>query len=126
MGFRMNVCREIDRNNYKYWRGNDHKLYGYYAFEDVAKSFVYISKFMKEQWEEFKDETYDDPRDRYDYICYVGATDDVVLSEEAFEKFASLYLADVAKNKPEETFKNVCSYMISLAMLPGDKVIWWS
>lgn len=115
MGFRMNIKH-----------GNDHKLYGYYSFEDIAKSFVYISKFMKAQWEDLNYAIYDDPREIYYYICTVGDTDAVVLLEEAFEKFASLYLADVAKNKPEETFKNVCSYMISLAMLPGNKVIWWS
>ena len=125
MGFRMNVCREIDRQDYNRWHGDDHKLYGYFSFEDVAKSFIYISRFMKAQWEDLKDTIYDDPRDIYGYICCVGCTDDLILSEEEFEKFASLYLADIAKNTSEETFNFVCSYMIPLAMLPDNKVIWW-
>ena len=59
MGFRMN----IKHGDEEY--GDDHKLYGYYAFEDVEKSFLYISKFMKAQWEELNYEIYDDPREIY-------------------------------------------------------------
>lgn len=120
MGFRMYV----KHNDQEY--GNDHKLYGYYSFEDVAKSFVYISRFMKAQWENLNYATYDDPREVYDYICYIGATDDLVLSEEEFKEFADLYLKDVFKNKPIETFQAVNEYMTNLIHAPGNKVIWWA
>lgn len=127
MGFRMSVCREIDRNkDYNRWYGDDHKLYGYYSFEDVAKSFVYISRFMKTQWKDLKDTIYDDPREIYNYICYVGATDDLILSEDEFKEFANLYLKDVFKNKPIEIFQAVSEYVIKLILAPGNKVIWWS
>ena len=125
MGFRMNVCRQVDRQDYTRQYGDDHKLYGYYAFEDVAKSFVYICHFMKNQWEELNDDKYDDPREIYDYICYIGATDDLVLSEKDFKEFSKLYLKDVFKNKPEETYNAVCIYMQKLADTPGNKIIWW-
>ena len=125
MGFRMSVCRENDRKDYNQWYGDDHKLYGYYSFEDVAKSFVYISRFMKAQWDDLKDTIYDDPREIYSYICYVGSTDDLILSEEEFKEFADLYLKDVFKNKPIETFQAVSEYMIKLILAPGNKAIWW-
>lgn len=124
MGFRMNVCREVDRKDYNRWYGDDHKLYAYYSFEDVVESFVYISRFMKAQWEDLKDTIYDDPRNVYDYMCYIGYTDDLVLSEEEFKEFADLYLKDVFKND-SETFQAVSKYMIKLASASGNKVIWW-
>ena len=126
MGFRMNVCREIDRQDYNRWYGDDHKLYGYYSFDDVAKSFVYISRFMKAQWENLSYEIYDDPREIYSYICAVLATDYLILSEEEFKEFADLYLKDVFKNKPIETFQAVSEYMTKLILEPGNKAIWWS
>lgn len=121
MGFRMSI--KYGDKEY----GDDHKLYGYYSFEEVAKSFVYISRFMKAQWEEFKDTTiYDDPREIYSYMCCVGATDALVLSEEEFKEFADLYLKDVLNNKPIETFQAVSEYMVKLIAAPGNKAIWWS
>lgn len=125
MGFRMSVCKEADRQDYTRHYGDDHKLYGYYAFEDVAKSFVYICHFMKDQWKDLNNAIFDDPRAVYDYICYVGATDDLVLSEDEFKKFSELYLDDVLKNKRADTFNMVCAYMLSLAKTPGNKIIWW-
>ena len=125
MGFRMSVCNEDDHDKPEHWYGNDHKLYGYYAFKDVATSFVCICHFMKDQWEALNYDKYDDPREVYDYICYIGATDDLVLSEKDFKEFSKLYLKDVFKNKPEETYNAVCIYMQKLADTPGNKIIWW-
>lgn len=126
MGFRMSVCREIDRRDHNRWYGDDHKLYGYVSFDDVVKSFVYISRFMKAQWENLDYEIYDDPREIYDYICAVPATDYLILSEEEFKEFADLYLKDVFKNNSIETFQAVCEYMTKLILAPGNKAIWWS
>ena len=123
MGFRIEVGLANDRNIVY---GNDHKLYGYVAYESVKSSFDYIHKFIKEQWNElWENDTADDA---YSIMCGIGMTDELILSAEEFKSFAELYLADarLAWNDLDGSLtEHIKEYMHKLADMPGDKVVNW-
>lgn len=112
MGFRMNISVE-DPNNLGETReyGDDHKLYGYFAYEDVKNSFNYIHKFIHEQDDILSDELYADPKECYDMLCCLPYVGPIKLRNKEFKEFAKLYLEDVKKNKSENCYKYVSSYM---------------
>lgn len=125
MGFRMSVCQRQDLEESDKWFGDDHKLYGYVALEDVKDSFLYISKFMRRQWTELDDDLYNDPDMIYTYICVVNGTSYVDLTADEFKEFTKLYLEDVRKNTSAEVYEKVSKYMNELANKPTVKYIWW-
>lgn len=105
MGFRMHIwAARVD------W-GDDHKLYGYFAYEDVKNSFDYIYKFIHEQDDILSDELYADPKECYDMLCCLCHVGPIHLSVKEFKEFSKLYLEDIKKNKDENCYKYVSEYM---------------
>lgn len=121
MGFRMSIHVINDNTTY----GDDHKLYGYFSYNAVKRSFDYIHKFFHEQDRELSEPLYADPKECYDMLCCMQVTDDIKLSEKEFEEFSKLYLEDVKRNKSPFCYDFVKNYMNEIVKIPGDKVLEW-
>ncbi len=121
MGFRMSI--HVINNNTDY--GDDHKLYGYFSYNEVKQSFDYIHKFINEQDDILSDSLYSDPKECYDMLCGLPEVGEIKLSEKEFEKFSELYLEDVKKNKNLSCYNFVHKYMTEIVKIPGDKILEW-
>ena len=115
MGFRLN----IEHKGIEY--GDDHKLYGYAPLE-VLSSFNIIFPEIKKQWG-IPEES--DPDIVYmAYMCVLGATDDLILDEVTFSKFADAYLIDFEKRYGNKDL-SVVYYMDKLKHSSGEKTLYW-
>ena len=117
MGFRMSVRLE----NCDEWEGNDHKLYGYWDYYDVKKSFDIIYPLIQRQWKWVADT--DEPFETYEIaMCCAGYTEELVVDEDTFRKFAIAYVDDL-KTTGHDISKY--GYLIELAEHSGNKVLEW-
>lgn len=141
MGIRLSIYIEGDPDNYY---GDDHKMYGYWPYEEVKKSFDYLAEIIKAEdpeWEywviqkkrmfSFIDE--DIPqvlsatnKDLYSATFCYGMGCDVVVNNEQFREFTNLYLADlVSTGHTESCVKAATEYMTFLAGKEENKVLDW-
>ena len=120
MGFRLN----IKHNDIEY--GDDHKLYGYIPLKYLS-SFNIILPEIKKQWEPL--ETYSEDTIYGVYFCIFCPTEELILDEDTFSKFADAYIEDLPKRyrKLADSLDpvHVYSYMNKLKNLPGEKVLYW-
>lgn len=117
MGFRMSVRAESS----DVWKGNDHKLYGYWGYYDVQKSFDILCPLMQKQWRwvDSKDEAYE----TYEIaMCCANYTDDLVVDEDTFRRFVSAYMDDLKATGHDVT---QFGYLTELAEQSGNKVLNW-
>ena len=119
MGIRLNIYIESDPNNYY---GDDHKMYGYWAYEEVKKSFDYLAEIIRAEYPEWAETN----KDFYSTIFCYGAGLEVTLTNEQFREFTNLYLADlVSTGHTESCVKAATKYMTLLADKDEDKVLDW-
>ena len=114
----------VINNNADY--GDDHKLYGYFGYNEVKQSFDYIHRFINEQDDILSDTLYSDPKECYGMLCGLTNVGEIKLSEKEFEEFSKLYLEDVRKNKTSSCYDFVQKYMTEIVKIPGDKILEWS
>lgn len=130
MGYRMEIYPEGKEDKQV---GNDHKLYGYAAYDEVSSSFEYLFLKGLSKTEEFEDYLefeleYDSAsRYAYDIFCCIGASPDITLSEHDFEEFTELYLSDFERHFPDskEDLQRVADYMHKMCEVPGNKILQW-
>ena len=119
MGFRMSAKLEGSDE----WLGDDHKLYGYWGYGDVKNSFDILHPLMKEQWDDIED----DPGDAYDIFCCYIYTDELVVDEETFRRFAEAYIDDlISTAHSTDGIGCISQYMRYLAERKGNKILEWS
>lgn len=117
MGFRMSVKLESSDE----WLGDDHKLYGYWAYDDVKKSFDIICPLIQKQWK-WVDET-DEPIETYEIaMCCAGVTDELVVDEDTFRRFVTAYVEELKATEHDVTR---FGYLTELAEQSGNKVLEW-
>ena len=117
MGFRMSVKLESSDE----WLGDDHKLYGYWACDDVKKSFDIICPLIQKQWK-WVDET-DEPIETYEIaMCCAGVTDELVVDEDTFRRFVTAYVEELKATEHDVTR---FGYLTELAEQSGNKVLEW-
>lgn len=120
MGFRLNIETE-DKELF----GDDHKLYGYWRYDEVKDSFMVLYPLIQEQW---TDLTNYSPENVYDlYFCIGVATDRLTVSNEVFEAFVKEYITDLIRTShTPELVAFVALYLTKLCYkYPGDKVLYW-
>ena len=115
MGFRMS----IEHCGVSY--GDDHKLYAYVPLKDLS-SFNIILPEIKKQWN--VPEGYSPDTIYAVYFCEPGVTDNLILDEVTFSKFADAYLIDFEKIYGDEDF-SVVYYMDKLKHSSGEKILYW-
>lgn len=122
MGFRLSVKQKGSDK----WYGDDHKLYGYAPYEKVKMSFDILIPYMKEQWPDWF-YNLDTDKDGYDFMCYVSATDELVLDHLTFSKWVLAYIHDLRENnKSEELILKVGEYLNLLSLSEEDKILEWN
>lgn len=119
MGFRMSI--HVINNNADY--GDDHKLYGYFGYNEVKTSFDYIHTFINKQDFILSDSLYAVPEECYDMLCGLPSVGEIRLSEKEFEEFSNLYLEDVKRNKSPLCYDLVWKYMAEIVKIHGDKIL---
>lgn len=98
MGFRMemsapSIARKIDG-----WYNGTHKMYGYWPYEQVSKSFDYLVEVAEKRMPE--EERGGIPEDYYDmFIIGVDPFYPVIMSKEEFETWIDLYIKDLISTK---------------------------
>lgn len=120
MGFRLNIETE-DKELF----GDDHKLYGYWRYEEVKDSFMVLYPLIQEQWSIPANES---PEDVYNmYFFSAAVTDNLTVSNDVFEVFARKYIMDLVRTS--HTPESVAIVALYLARLryeyPGDKILYW-
>ena len=121
MGFRLRVKQKSSDT----WYGDDHKLYGYVTYKNVKTSFDILIPYIKEQWPNWF-YNLNTNEDGYDFMCYVSATDELVLDHLTFSKWATAYMQDLKKNKrTEEVITEVSRYLNLLSLSEEDKILEW-
>ena len=142
MGIRLSIYIEGDPDNYY---GDDHKMYGYWAYEEVKKSFDYLAEIIKSECPDWEDWVIGKERmlglidedipqvlsatnkDLYGATFCYGMGCDLVVNNEQFCKFTDLYLADlVSTGHTESCVKAATDYMTLLAGKEENKVLDWS
>ena len=117
MGFRMH----IKHKGKEY--GGDHKLYGY---KDVKKltSFPILIPEIRRQWD--VPTTYSGEYIYLVYFCGSDVTDDLVLDEDTYAKFADAYTEDLVNCFYNTEFVHYfINYIQKLRTLPGEKILSW-
>jgi hypothetical protein len=102
--------------------GDDHKLYGYQALEDLSSFQVLIPDIIK-QWE--VPATFNNDDIYCVYFCCSGSTYDLVLDDVIFSVFAKRYCDDIRKAFGANG-DSIIKYMQELINMPGNKVLSWS
>lgn len=116
MGFRMSVRLQSSDE----WYGDDHKLYGYWAYDDVHESFDILLPLMRKQWEWIDEDT---PNEIYDIVmCCAGVTSDLVVDEDTFRRFVTAYIKELKATEHDVTR---FGYLTELAEQSGNKVLEW-
>lgn len=124
MGFRLSIKNKGSDKSY----GDDHKLYGYFDYFHVKKSFDVLVPFMHNQWDTLLNPMeLDEEKDFwYDLMTFTSSTDDLVIDYDTFVKWTELYLDDLWKNKQnKELVENVRNYFNILKESKEDKVLYW-
>ena len=121
MGFRLTI-KTADNEEF----GDDHKLYGYWKYEEVINSFMVLYPLIKEQWPKLSDNSPESVY--YTYFCAAGVTDELTVSNVVFEAFVKEYITDLIKTfHAPELVAIVALYLTKLAYkYPGDKILYWS
>lgn len=123
MGFRLHIYRAGDPDN-EY--GDDHKLYGYFPYKKVKRSFDYIHKFIVEQDDILNKDFYKyDLIMTYDLVSCLGYVGPINLSADEFKEFMVLYLMDIKENKSKSCYDFVASYVNELNSTNDDKCLEW-
>lgn len=123
MGFRLHIYKVSDPDN-EY--GDDHKLYGYFPYEKVKRSFDYIHSFIVEQDDVFNFDTYRNSSSMsYDLVCRLPYVGPITLSADEFKEFMVLYLMDIKENKSKSCYNFVTSYVNELNSTNDDKCLEW-
>lgn len=123
MGIRLSICIEGDPDNYY---GDDHKMYGYWAYEEVKKSFDYLAEIIRAEYPEWTEMNAETNEDFYNTMFCYGAGLEVTLTNEQFREFTNLYLADlVSTGHTESCVKAATEYMTLLVDKDEDKVLEW-
>lgn len=126
MGFRLSV-RAIDSDE---WFGDDHRLYGYWPYDEVRNSFDFLYPFILAQWEEynvFESDEFENPaKEAYDLLCACNWTDDLELDDESFKIWIKKYLNDLKTTKHTVPCMHaVYGYLTNLSNVPGHKILAW-
>lgn len=121
MGFRLTI-KTTDEKEF----GDDHKLYGYWKFEEIKDSFIVLYPLIKEQWPSLQDNSPESAY--YVYFCAAGVTDELVISNDVFVEFVKNYIADLITTHHDPALvSNVALYLTELCYRhPGDKILYWS
>lgn len=123
MGIRLSIYIEGDPDNYY---GDDHKMYGYWAYEEVKKSFDYLAEIIRGEYPEWTEMNAETNEDYYSIIFCYGAGLEVTLTNEQFREFTNLYLADlVSTGHTGSCVKAATEYMTLLAGREENKVLNW-
>ena len=141
MGIRLSIYIEGDPDNYY---GDDHKMYGYWAYEEVKKSFDYLAEIIKAEDPDLKNQIIRKKRmfgfvnedipqvlfatnkDLYNEIFCYGMGCELIVNNEQFCKFTDLYLADlVSTGHTESCVKAATEYMTLLTSRVENKVLEW-
>lgn len=117
MGFRMYI-----KHKGKIY-GGDHKLYAYCDIKSLT-SFPILIPEIKRQW---RIPTAFSPEDTYlEYFCNPGYTDDLVLDEATYAKFADAYSEDLVNiSRNPDSVHYIINYIQYLRTLPGKKILSW-
>lgn len=122
MGFRLTIKPADSIECF----GDDHKLYGYWKFEEVINSFMVLYPLIKEQWPKLSDNSPESVY--YTYFCAAGVTDELTVSNDIFEAFVKEYITDLIRTfHAPELVAIVALYLTKLCYkYPGDKILYWS
>lgn len=116
MGFRM----YIKYKDKEY--GGDHKLYGYHDVKKLT-SFPILIPEIRRQWG--VPTRYSDEDIYIVYFCCPQATDDLVLDEVTYAKFADAYSDDLINFFSIDHAHDVINYIQKLRSLRGEKILSW-
>ena len=126
MGFRLSV-RAIDSNE---WFGDDHKLYGYWPYDEIRNSFDFLYPFILAQWEGynvFESDEFENPaKEAYDLLSGVNWTDELELDDESFKIWIKKYLNDLKSTKHTVSCIDAATeYLTKLSNVSGHKILTW-
>lgn len=120
MGLRMSIYPVNDPDD---WYGDDHKMYGYWAYDDVKDSFDYLVSTLEPF--DYGAENFDDIREFYDDSFLVGGFE-VTLTNDEFKKFSKLYLKDlISTGHTEHCVEAARKYFDILGAMDEDKCLEW-
>lgn len=116
MGIRMSIYPVNDPDK---WYGDDHKMYGYWAYEDVKNSFNYLAGMI------FNERFHYNYRDLYEDSFIVGGFN-VTLNNDQFKEFSELYLRDLESTGHDQSVIDATKeYFDILCGIDDDKHLEW-
>ena len=110
MGMRM-YCKELGDKREYFHDNESPKFYGYVSEEQAGKSWKYLKGLG------YVDASY------YEHFYYEDS-EEVVLSNQEFDTFITLFIQDL-KNNDYKLRKSWLDTMEKLKQSPTKKVIWW-